>query len=64
MTGPDLYLDEKPINFRILVFAILSVNTCDLIRLNIINVVNINSFIWSSPEMQIEIEWPSQKQNN
>lgn len=50
----NLYSDKKPMNFRILVFAVLSINTRDLIRLNIINVVNINSFIWASPGKQIE----------
>lgn len=54
MTVHDLYSDEKSMNFRILVFAALSINTRDLIRLNIINVVNINSFIWASPGKQIE----------
>ena len=49
--------DEKPVNSRILVFAVLPINTWDLIRLNIINVVNIHSFIWSSSGKQIE--WSS-----
>lgn len=54
MAVHDSCSDEKPINSRILVFAVLPINTWDLIKLNIINVVNIHSFIWSSPGKQIE----------